>query len=104
MNAPVTPADVAARLGCDLAPDMPGWASRLIESPHYPVHYQIHWSPDGECVAEIVHGEATAEVMAAGLNLVAALVNLRARIKDAGGKTDEADAVLARIGWKEPRS
>ena len=31
--------------------------------------YEIHWSEDGECVAEVVHGEANANVMAAAKDM-----------------------------------
>ena len=35
--------------------------------------YEIHWSEDGECVAEIVHGEADANLIAAAPELYEAL-------------------------------
>lgn len=38
-----------------------------------PELYEIHWSADGECVAEIVHGEADAQLIAAAPELLEAL-------------------------------
>lgn len=35
--------------------------------------YEIHWSADGECVAEIVHGEADAKLISAAPDLLEAL-------------------------------
>lgn len=35
--------------------------------------FEIHWPADGECVAEIVHGEADALLIAAAPDLLAAL-------------------------------
>lgn len=35
--------------------------------------FEIHWSDDGECVAEIVHGEADARLIAAAPELADAL-------------------------------
>jgi hypothetical protein len=35
--------------------------------------FEIHWSPDGECVAETVHGEANARLIAAAPELLEAL-------------------------------
>jgi hypothetical protein len=39
--------------------------------------YQIHWSDIGECVAEIVHGEANARLIAAAPELLEALEMVR---------------------------
>ena len=35
--------------------------------------HEIHWSDDGECIAEIVHGEPEANLMAASPRLYRAL-------------------------------
>lgn len=35
--------------------------------------HEIHFSDDGECVAEVVHGEADAKLIAAAPNLLEAL-------------------------------
>ena len=35
--------------------------------------HEIHWSDDGECVAEVVHGEADARLIADAPNLLAVL-------------------------------
>lgn len=35
--------------------------------------HEIHYSDDGECVAEVVHGEADAKLIAAAPNLLEAL-------------------------------
>ena len=35
--------------------------------------YEIHWSTDGECVAEVVHGEGNANLLAAAPDMLAAL-------------------------------
>lgn len=35
--------------------------------------YEIHWSDDGECVAEIVHGESNARLIAAAPEMLEAL-------------------------------
>lgn len=39
--------------------------------------YEIHWSDQGECVAEVVHGQADAHLIAAAPDLLAALEYLR---------------------------
>ena len=41
-----------------------------------PDTYEIHWSDDGECVAEIVHGEADANLIAAAPDLLDACEKL----------------------------
>lgn len=35
--------------------------------------FEIHWSNDGECVAEVVHGEADARLIAAAPDMLQAL-------------------------------
>ena len=40
--------------------------------------HEIHWSDDGECVAEVVHGEADAMLIAAAPDMLTALKILRA--------------------------
>lgn len=35
--------------------------------------FEIHWSDDGECIAEIVHGEADANLISAAPELLEAL-------------------------------
>lgn len=44
--------------------------------------YEIHWSDAGECVAEVVHGEANARLIAAAPELLEACV---AAIEATGG-------------------
>ncbi len=38
--------------------------------------YEIHYSDDGECVAEVVHGEADAHLIAAAPDMYEALVSI----------------------------
>lgn len=68
--------------------------------------YQIHWSDIGECVAEVVHGDADARLIAATpellqelKNLYKAYVNLlcnaRDRIVFLGGDCDPVDVMEA---------
>lgn len=45
-------------------------SSGIYGVPHL---FQIQWSKDGECVAEIVHGEANATLLAAAKDLLEAL-------------------------------
>ena len=42
--------------------------------------YEIHWSKFGECVAEIVHGEANANLFAASKDMYEALKMIRGAI------------------------
>lgn len=39
--------------------------------------HEIHWSDYGECVAEVVHEEANAKLIAAALDLLEALQELK---------------------------
>ena len=52
-----------------------GW--KAVPYPKYKhvgfLTYEIHWSDDGECVAEVVHGEADARLIADAPNLLAVL-------------------------------
>jgi len=41
--------------------------------------YEIHWSDDGECVAEIVHGAPDAHLIAAAPEMLNALKELKER-------------------------
>lgn len=54
--------------------------------------FEIHWSDIGECVAEIVHGEANASLIAAAPDLLAALIGL-----------DEAFCSINEFSTKEER-
>lgn len=38
--------------------------------------WEVWWSEDGECVAEVVHGEANAKAMAATKDLIDALIEV----------------------------
>jgi aryl-alcohol dehydrogenase-like predicted oxidoreductase len=54
------------------------WKIHRMENHHsgVPDIYQIHWSDIGECVAEIVHGEANARLIAAAPEMLEALEKL----------------------------
>lgn len=56
--------------------------------------YQIHWSDIGECVAEVVHGDADARLIAAAPDLLEALKDALCAL-DCCGK-DYAAASVAR--------
>lgn len=45
--------------------------------------FEIHWSDIGECVAEIVHGEADARLIAAAPDMVAALADVLDTLQNA---------------------
>jgi hypothetical protein len=57
--------------------------------------HEIHWSDDGECVAEVVHDEANAKLIAAAPELLKALQLLQLQFKemilDEGIDVDDAD-------------
>ncbi|MEJ1438496.1 MAG: hypothetical protein RPU61_14505 [Candidatus Sedimenticola sp. (ex Thyasira tokunagai)] len=48
-------------------------AHHIPASPYITERWEIHWSKDGECVAEIIHSEADAVLMAESKNLLEAL-------------------------------
>jgi len=63
--------------------------------------YQIHWSDIGECVAEVVHGDADARLIAAAPELYAALEAIIAWEQSEDGPfawevLDQAKAALAK--------
>lgn len=53
----------------------PWKAYELPQKIGYATH-EIHFNDDGECVAEIVHGEANAQLIAAAPDLLEALIRL----------------------------
>ena len=62
--------------------------------------YEIHWSDDGECVAEVVHGEADAHLIAAAPELLEALKRSFEVLKTASRQLSEDHRlVLSGRGW-----
>lgn len=70
--------------------------------------WEIHYTDDGECVAEVVHGEANARLMAASKDMYKALKKARDGMALLSGTYEEAenallaiDAALAKAEGKE---
>jgi len=59
------------------------WKKRKVNS-YGKEWYEIHWSKDGECVAEVVHNEADADLFAAAPSMLEALKGLIKRIDESG--------------------
>lgn len=68
--------------------------------------FQIHWSEDGECVAEIVHGEADARLIAAAPELLEALLKARRFVVSShdavGDELEMIDAAIAKATTEAP--
>jgi len=47
--------------------------------------FEIHWSKDGECVAEIVHNESDADLLAASKDMYEALKSIVFNLSLSGG-------------------
>ena len=71
-----------------------GWKAVPYENKVGFATHEIHWSDDGECVAEIVHGEEEAKLIAAAPDLLEALIEV-VRISDR--KHDAWDKAKAAI-------
>ena len=60
--------------------------------------HEIHWSDDGECVAEVVHDEANAKLIAAAPDLLESLkVFVNFPIEDLNGWIDEGTPVTMTV-------
>ena len=57
--------------------------------------YEIHWSEDGECVAEIVHGKPEAHLIAAAPDMADALRQWQ-HAEETGDETELANARVSR--------
>lgn len=58
--------------------------------------FQIHWSAIGECVAEVVHGEGNARLIAAAPELLAALKYARRFVSAPDVDVAFIDAAIAK--------
>ena len=56
---------------------IPGpWKSIKIDPPVGYAEYEIHYGNDGECIAEVVHDKANAQLIAAAPDLLEALEHI----------------------------
>ena len=72
--------------------------------------FEIHWSTIGECIAECVHGEANARLIAAAPELLEALQHIRrcipfggfAQIHHDSSTCEQIDAAIAKATGATP--
>lgn len=77
-----------------------GWKAIPYENKVGFATHEIHWSDDGECVAEVVHGEADAKLIAAAPEMFETLYKLYGSINIAASQnavhaieTDEVNMI-----------
>lgn len=60
--------------------------------------FEIHWSADGECVAEIVHGEADARLIALAPEMLEALKDAYPHIENDALRSGIGALIIAATG------